>query len=149
MGSHFIKETTLNMSSPTPLVSPQTHPWPSSTSSIQPHTPAWIPSWQVTPPTAPAVGYQSDLYATPVTPFIPPLSSGGTWPPMQPSSPVTQHTPSSNVAPRPPSSPQVTTPIPAPVSTPTPPPIHRGVLCDMCNEVIEGVRHKCLDCRSA
>lgn len=27
-----------------------------------------------------------------------------------------------------------------------PPVIHRGVSCDVCNKIIEGVRHKCLDC---
>jgi hypothetical protein len=29
-----------------------------------------------------------------------------------------------------------------------PPVIHRGVFCDFCNEMIEGIRHKCLDCPS-
>ncbi|KAG9314139.1 hypothetical protein JVU11DRAFT_4924 [Chiua virens] len=24
--------------------------------------------------------------------------------------------------------------------------IHRGIICDMCNQTIEGTRHKCLDC---
>lgn len=27
-----------------------------------------------------------------------------------------------------------------------PPVIHKGVFCDVCNKIIEGVRHKCLDC---
>ena len=27
-----------------------------------------------------------------------------------------------------------------------PPVIHRGVSCDVCNKIIEGIRHKCLDC---
>ncbi|KAG1766425.1 hypothetical protein EDD22DRAFT_878219 [Suillus occidentalis] len=29
---------------------------------------------------------------------------------------------------------------------PSPPVIHRGIVCDSCNEIIVGVRHKCLDC---
>ncbi|KAF7307203.1 hypothetical protein MIND_00513900 [Mycena indigotica] len=35
--------------------------------------------------------------------------------------------------------PATTAPVPAPV-------IHRGVVCDICDKVIEGIRHKCLDC---
>ncbi|KAF8899092.1 hypothetical protein BD779DRAFT_1486970 [Infundibulicybe gibba] len=36
---------------------------------------------------------------------------------------------------------------PARVRTPPPPPpIHLGILCDLCKNIIEGVRHKCLDC---
>ncbi|EGO20236.1 hypothetical protein SERLADRAFT_442372 [Serpula lacrymans var. lacrymans S7.9] len=30
--------------------------------------------------------------------------------------------------------------------TDVPPSIHRGVMCDNCNEIIVGIRHKCLDC---
>jgi next to BRCA1 gene 1 protein len=26
------------------------------------------------------------------------------------------------------------------------PVVHRGIICDVCNETITGVRHKCLDC---
>ncbi|KAJ6621136.1 hypothetical protein B0H10DRAFT_2215397 [Mycena sp. CBHHK59/15] len=43
-------------------------------------------------------------------------------------------------------------PVPAVAQTPeapappAPPVIHRGVVCDMCDNVIEGIRHKCLDC---
>ncbi|KAG6830905.1 hypothetical protein H0H92_014056 [Tricholoma furcatifolium] len=41
-------------------------------------------------------------------------------------------------------------PMPPPVpvqSTPPPPPvIHQGVFCDSCRLIIEGTRHKCLDC---
>ncbi|PPQ79402.1 hypothetical protein CVT25_002672 [Psilocybe cyanescens] len=32
------------------------------------------------------------------------------------------------------------------IASNSPPVIHTGILCDVCNEVIEGVRHKCLDC---
>ena len=32
------------------------------------------------------------------------------------------------------------------VVPPPPPVIHRGVFCDVCNKIIEGIRHKCLDC---
>lgn len=41
----------------------------------------------------------------------------------------------------------VTPPAPMVVTPPPPPPvIHTGVLCDLCETTIEGVRHKCLDC---
>jgi hypothetical protein len=44
----------------------------------------------------------------------------------------------------PPSSP---TPAPSPISNTAPPPlVHIGVICDMCEKTIVGVRHKCLDC---
>ncbi|KAJ7631253.1 hypothetical protein FB45DRAFT_917981 [Roridomyces roridus] len=33
-----------------------------------------------------------------------------------------------------------------PPQVPAPPVIHRGVVCDICDDVIEGIRHKCLDC---
>jgi len=26
------------------------------------------------------------------------------------------------------------------------PVIHNGIVCDVCNKIVEGVRHKCLDC---
>ena len=32
---------------------------------------------------------------------------------------------------------------PSAASTPV---IHRGIVCDVCDKTIEGVRHKCLDC---
>ncbi|KDR85758.1 hypothetical protein GALMADRAFT_234824 [Galerina marginata CBS 339.88] len=35
----------------------------------------------------------------------------------------------------------------ASTATPAAPIIHRGVVCDVCNSTIEGVRHKCLDCQ--
>jgi next-to-BRCA1 protein 1 len=144
MGSHFIKETTRNTSSPTPSVPYQSHPWPPSEVSNN-HTPVWAPAWQVMPPAAPAVVYPSDPY-TPVTPFIPP-PPGHVNSPWRSFSPVVQHPPPSNVTPYPPSPAQVPVPVPAPIQTPPRPPIHRGILCDMCDKVIEGVRHKCLDCR--
>ncbi|KAF9454162.1 hypothetical protein P691DRAFT_657056 [Macrolepiota fuliginosa MF-IS2] len=55
--------------------------------------------------------------ATPVAPFIPP-----------PMSPIVFEEP-----------PTSTTPLARPV-------IHHGVVCDSCENTIEGVRHKCLDC---
>ncbi|KAJ7897138.1 hypothetical protein B0H14DRAFT_392785 [Mycena olivaceomarginata] len=36
--------------------------------------------------------------------------------------------------------------VPLAPAPPAPPVIHRGVVCDMCDNVIEGIRHKCLDC---
>jgi len=36
--------------------------------------------------------------------------------------------------------------VPTASAPPAPPVIHRGVLCDMCDSVVEGIRHKCLDC---
>ncbi|KAJ7193347.1 hypothetical protein GGX14DRAFT_589198, partial [Mycena pura] len=36
--------------------------------------------------------------------------------------------------------------VPESPAPPAPPVIHRDVVCDMCDKVIEGVRHKCLDC---
>lgn len=49
------------------------------------------------------------------------------------------------------------TPVPNPVLTPTPAPdreatptpapvVHNGIICDMCQDTVIGVRHKCLDC---
>ncbi|KAH9486260.1 Protein JOKA2 [Psilocybe cubensis] len=44
------------------------------------------------------------------------------------------------------SSPSNTTPqVPVDSSNPTPV-VHVGIICDVCNKVVEGVRHKCLDC---
>jgi len=134
MGSHFIQETTQNL---TPPVSYQTHPWPSSNWTIPQHSPA---SWQAMLPAAPAMVYPSDPYVTPVDLFIPPSPGPGrspSPPPMQPLSPDILYRSTSTVSPRPPSS----VPAPAPAL-----PIHRGIICDMCDRVIEGVRHKCLDC---
>ncbi|KAJ7293065.1 hypothetical protein C8J57DRAFT_1490530 [Mycena rebaudengoi] len=34
----------------------------------------------------------------------------------------------------------------APAPPPPPPVIHFGVICDMCDNTVEGIRHKCLDC---
>lgn len=31
-------------------------------------------------------------------------------------------------------------------AVPLPPVIHKGVFCDVCDKIIEGIRHKCLDC---
>jgi len=31
-------------------------------------------------------------------------------------------------------------------AVPSPPVIHKGVSCDVCTKIIEGIRHKCLDC---
>ncbi|KAJ7103265.1 hypothetical protein B0H15DRAFT_767366 [Mycena belliarum] len=36
--------------------------------------------------------------------------------------------------------------VPEAAAPPAPPVIHRGVVCDMCDNVVEGIRHKCLDC---
>ncbi|KAJ7675344.1 hypothetical protein B0H17DRAFT_1081087 [Mycena rosella] len=36
--------------------------------------------------------------------------------------------------------------VPEAPAPPAPPVIHRGVICDMCDNVVEGIRHKCLDC---
>ncbi|KAJ6575392.1 hypothetical protein B0H19DRAFT_1254950 [Mycena capillaripes] len=36
--------------------------------------------------------------------------------------------------------------VPSAPAPPAPPVIHRGVVCDMCDTVVEGIRHKCLDC---
>ncbi|KAJ7459185.1 hypothetical protein B0H11DRAFT_1737394 [Mycena galericulata] len=36
--------------------------------------------------------------------------------------------------------------VPEAPAPPAPPIIHRGVVCDMCDNIVEGVRHKCLDC---
>jgi next-to-BRCA1 protein 1 len=44
------------------------------------------------------------------------------------------------------------TPTPNPVLAPTPatptpaPAVHKGIICDVCQETVVGVRHKCLDC---
>lgn len=49
------------------------------------------------------------------------------------------------------------TPVPNPVPTPTPAPdreatptpgpvVHSGIICDVCQDTVIGVRHKCLDC---
>lgn len=35
----------------------------------------------------------------------------------------------------------------APIAASNPTPVvHLGIVCDVCNEIVEGVRHKCLDC---
>lgn len=129
MGSHFIKEITRNSRSLAPSVPYQ---WPSS---ILHPTPAWMQ------PMPPAVLHPSDPYVTPVQPFIPPLPFGSDNPFWSPVQPPILHPPPSTVIPHPPS------PGPILITTPPPrPPIHRGVLCDRCDKVIEGVRHKCLDC---
>ena len=31
-------------------------------------------------------------------------------------------------------------------SSAVPPVIHKGIICNVCNKIIEGIRHKCLDC---
>ncbi|KAL0951646.1 hypothetical protein HGRIS_008326 [Hohenbuehelia grisea] len=45
-----------------------------------------------------------------------------------------------------PALPCVAPPVSPPVPAATPVPIHTGVVCDACDQVIKGVRHKCLDC---
>ncbi|KAG5729098.1 hypothetical protein E4T56_gene3154 [Termitomyces sp. T112] len=45
-----------------------------------------------------------------------------------------------------PTSPSFITPIVTSRTPPPPPVIHQGIICDSCNLIIEGVRHKCLDC---
>jgi hypothetical protein len=173
LGSHLMKETSRDMDSPppTPVSYPlppapswlprawgpptppapyQAHPW-SSSSGGPPHSSSWMPSWQVMPPGAPSMAYPFQRYATPL-PFIPPPSSSARspWSPMRPLSPAVPHPPS-NVSPPPmPARASEPAQVPGPAATPTPPPrppIHRGVICDMCDHEIEGLRHKCLDCR--
>ncbi|KAJ7751215.1 hypothetical protein DFH07DRAFT_745724 [Mycena maculata] len=51
-----------------------------------------------------------------------------------------------SAAPLPPLPVPAVTQVPEAPAPPAPPVIHRGVICDMCDNVIEGIRHKCLDC---
>jgi next to BRCA1 gene 1 protein len=137
MGPHIAKETTLNIGPPKPPASFQARPWSSPSWAVPQQVP-WASSCQVAPPAATT----SNMYSTPVGPFIPPLPSGpeiNPWPPMQPSSPGILRPPPLTVTPPTPALVTVATP-------PPPPPIHRGTVCDVCDKVIEGVRHKCLDC---
>lgn len=63
-------------------------------------------------------------------------------PPMVPFVPPTPFRAPSPSLPPPPPPPIISTMTPPP----PPPVIHQGVICDMCENTIEGVRHKCLDC---
>lgn len=69
---------------------------------------------------------------TPLAPVIPISHLPSPWMPTAGSSqPVAQNPgPSSNAA-----SVMQTAPV-----------IHAGIVCDSCNVIIEGIRHKCLDC---
>lgn len=78
---------------------------------------------------------------TPVIPFIPPHTVFSPATSLPDSPVIPQATPTAPVHAPMTSGPQ------APIVAPPPPPvIHQGIVCDMCNRTIEGVRHKCLDC---
>ncbi|KAJ7170143.1 hypothetical protein C8R46DRAFT_896701 [Mycena filopes] len=93
-------------------------PWPA----WQPPTPQWTPPQQGYTPIYP-FGYQ----APQITPFIPGNDL--------PRAPAAASLPVPSVA-----------QVPEAPAPPAPPVIHRGVLCDVCDSVVEGIRHKCLDC---
>ncbi|KAJ7040345.1 hypothetical protein C8F04DRAFT_948739 [Mycena alexandri] len=100
-------------------------PWPA----WQQLTPQWTPSpSQWTPPQQGYTPvYPFGLQAPQITPFIPDSF---------PRAP----------APLPPLPIPSVAQVPEAPAPPAPPVIHRGVLCDVCDSVVEGIRHKCLDC---
>ncbi|KAJ7161311.1 hypothetical protein C8R43DRAFT_881257 [Mycena crocata] len=117
---------------------PVDEPAQSSTTSAAPLPRAPLPwaSWPPTPQwTPPQQGY-SPIYPfgapTPVLPFIPARD-------------LPTVTPAA-AAPLPPLPVPSVAQVPEAPTPPAPPVIHRGVLCDMCDNVVEGIRHKCLDC---
>ncbi|RDB28832.1 hypothetical protein Hypma_015902 [Hypsizygus marmoreus] len=128
LGSHL-----LNPASPAPPLQPLSLPsWP-PTRSI-------YPPWTASMPSLPtchnnqAYTFRYGASSPPVEPFIPPLRVP---------SPVSSPERSFNVS-------TIRSQHPGrPVTPPPPPPppiIHQGVICDMCEATIEGIRHKCLDC---
>ncbi|KAJ7786588.1 hypothetical protein B0H16DRAFT_1490973 [Mycena metata] len=88
----------------------------------QPLTPQWTPPQQGYTPV-----YPFGLQAPQITPFIPDNF---------PRAP----------APLPPLPVPSVAQVPEAPAPPAPPVIHRGVVCDGCDNVVEGIRHKCLDC---
>lgn len=139
---HRMNVTTPDMSSQRlfPPVQFQSSPWhpvpPNWTYNYNhPHNPSWASAPQ------PAFYNQQADSVTSQSPFIPPLSklSGPDSSPPEPSIEV----PPTNLHPPEPE------PEPTPPAVPPPPVIHQGIVCDMCEMVIEGVRHKCLDCPGA
>jgi hypothetical protein len=96
----------------------------------------------LTPHPGPFLGmdqpYAMPPRGSPFVPFIPP-SLGNVQPFVPRSSAPTP------ILPPPP--PPVVSPSPPTMTPPPPPPIiHQGIICDMCDKIVEGVRHKCLDC---
>ncbi|KAJ7492359.1 hypothetical protein FB451DRAFT_1022268 [Mycena latifolia] len=117
-----------------PKVTPPA-PWSAWSSLPLPPTAQWAaPSAQWATP--PQQGY-SPVYPfgapTPVQPFIPASDL-----PRAPAPPA--------AAPLPPLPVPAVAQVPEAPTPPAPPVIHRGVVCDMCDNVVEGIRHKCLDC---
>ncbi|KAF7347595.1 hypothetical protein MVEN_01516400 [Mycena venus] len=105
----------------------------------QPPRPTSLAAWQ--PPMSWPTPPQQQGYS-PIYPF------GGLQPSISPFIPTLPRVPAVAAAavPLPPLPVPSVAQVPEAPAPPAPPVIHRGVVCDMCENVVEGIRHKCLDC---
>ncbi|KAJ7109944.1 hypothetical protein C8R44DRAFT_883963 [Mycena epipterygia] len=123
-------------------------PVDSDSAAARPRMPAWSvplpPSAQWTTPSTqwtPSLQGYSPIYPfgapTPVMPFIPASDLPKAPAPVAVAAPL---------PPLPPLPVPAVAQVPEAPAPPAPPVIHRGVICDACDNIVEGIRHKCLDC---
>ncbi|TFK41817.1 hypothetical protein BDQ12DRAFT_677209 [Crucibulum laeve] len=133
MGPHSMKPTPSSEHlHPIPIAS---WPLPPTFANMSNSTP--LPNWPM-PSYTGIPGSVQPIYATStpgLVPFIPP----STFPSERGLSDSRVSSPSPLVQ-------AVRTEPQLPATPPPPPVIHQGVICDACDQIIEGVRHKCLDC---